>query len=254
MCLALHGNVFNVLLLGLSLIFLSCKRGPETQDPFSLEVRTDIVDKFEDIRWAEHLVVVREVVPSPKYVYVKVEEGSDTYWIATGPGTIKPGEQYVFNEAVVKTNFRSAALDREFDSIHLVTQFLPLARKKDLKRMRFNPHAGASADKPVDLPDHAEEAQVQKVALNALLEEPSRYEGQQIEVSGLCTKVNANIMDRNWIHISSQAGEGPEVVATSNQAPAVGEPVTLQAIVRLNKDFGAGYVYPILLEEAVIIE
>ena len=233
-------------------VLLACKRGPETQDPFSLEVRTEIVEEFEDIRWAEHQVIVREVLPGSKYVYLKVEEGSDTYWIATGPGAITAGAPYVFNEAVVKTDFRSATLDREFDSIYLVTQLVPAVRKKELKRMRFNPHANASEK---DTSQAGEETgQIQKVSLNELLEDARRFENQQIEINGICTKVNTNIMDRNWIHLKSNPEDTREVVATSSHAPPVGESITLQAVVRLDKDFGAGYIYPILLEDAILIE
>lgn len=237
-----------------NLVTQSCKRGPETQDPFTLEVRSDVVEEFEDIRWAEHQVIVHEVLPGSKYVYVKVNEGSDTFWIATGQGSITAGASYVFNEAVVKKDFRSAELDREFDSIYLVTQFLPATRKKELKRLRFNPHANAAEAETDDSHDGKETNQVQKVTLSELLKEPKRFENQQIEISGICTKVNANIMDRNWIHLKSNRDDAQGVVATSSHSPLAGESITLKAIVRLDKDFGAGYVYPILLEDAILVE
>lgn len=236
------------------LVTQSCKRGPETQDPFSLEVRSSVVEEFEDIRWAEHQVIVREVMQSSKYIYAKVKEGSETYWIATGPGSIKPGATYVFNEAVVKKDFLSAELDREFDSIYLVTQLVPADRKEDLKRLRFNPHANAAETETDDSHDGKETEQVQKVTLNELLKEPKRFENQQLEISGICIKVNANILDRNWIHLKSHRDDAQEVVATSSHLPLVGESITLQAIVRLDKDFGAGYIYPVLLEDAILIE
>ncbi len=244
-----------VILLSASFTSLSCKRGPDTQEPYSLEIKTEIVDSFEDIRWSEHGVIVREVLPSSKYLYLKVEEGNKTYWIATGPGSVKPGNRYFFNEAVVKQDFRSPDLDREFDSIYLVAQFLPESRKNELKRMRFNPHASKSdeEDENSDKAANTNE-EVQIVSLDELLNYPKRYENLMIEVEGICSKINEGILKRNWIHLKTDPDAEKEIVATSSSTIKVGESLTLRAIVRINKDFGAGYVYPILLEDAVIIE
>lgn len=251
-----NAGLFTVLsVLILFLIAISCKRGPETQDPFSLEVRSDVVEEFEDIRWAEHDVVAREVISGNKYVYVRVEEGPESYWIATGKGKVEAGKRYVFNEAVVKYDFRSESLQRKFDSIYLVTHFLPEARRSELKRLRFNPHSkkpeegtGEPGDQGADTP------QVQQVTAKELLDDPKRFQDQRIELSGVCTKVNAGIMDRNWIHLKESPDAATGIVATSDALPQVGETITIQAIVRLDKDFGSGYRYPVLLEEAIIIQ
>ena len=250
----LNGHLFNVFLLSVTMIFLSCKRGPETQDPFTLQVRHDIVEEFEDIRWSEHRVEILEVVPTAKYAYIRVKEDSENYWVASSPGNFVTGKEYVFNEAVVKYDFKSPSLDRVFDSIYLVTKIVPLARKDELKRLRFNPHAKSGDENEETSQKQNSEIQIQQLTLTELLNDPQRFEGELIEISGLCTKVNTNIMDRNWIHLKADEDAAEELVATSKEAPAVGETIVLHAIVRLNKDFGAGYVYPILLEEAIMVQ
>ena len=250
----IYGHVLNVLLLGFTLIFLSCKRGPQTEDPFALEVPSDIVESVEDIRWAEHEVVVGEVLSTSNNLFLKVKEDKDTYWLATGLGTVKPGNTYFFNEAVVKYDFKSVELDRTFDSIYLVTQLLPESRKEELKRMRFNPHKKNNEDKTDNSDGNADQEQIVKVSIKELLQDPIRFENQRVEVNGTCIKVNAGIMERNWIHLKLDTSHKQEIVATSQAMVKVGETVRLQAIVRTNKDFGAGYVYPVLLEEAILID
>ena len=246
---------WSLVFLSLIIIFISCKRGPDSQEPFSLEVQTKVVESYEDIRWAEHEVVVKEVHESSNYLYLQVEEGSKTYWIATGPGSVKPGNRYFFNEAVVKRDFTSEKLDRKFDSIYLVTQLLPESRKQELKRMRFNPHdRQADVDSVESMKEGPGTLQVQRVTLKEIFNNPKQFENQVVEVSGICTKINEGIMERNWIHLKPEAAETKEIVATSDSSVGVGETVTLRAMVRLDKDFGAGYVYPILLEDATIIE
>ncbi len=249
------GWITRVLILGLILCIISCKRGPETQDPFLLEIRPGMVESLEDIRWAEHEVIVQEVLTSTNNLYLKVEEGSKTYWLATGLGSIKPGKKYFFNEAVIKRDFRSEELDREFDSIYLVSQLLPESRKEELKRMGFNPHQADSSEAHGKSEGEARgKEKVSKVSLEELLANPKRYQNQVVEVSGTCTKINEGIMERNWIHLKSDPADAQEIVATSGSTVGVGETITLRAIVRLDKDFGAGYTYPILLEEAILIE
>ena len=66
-------------------------------------------------------------------------------------------------------------------------------------------------------------------------------------------KVNNGIMGRNWVHVEdgSKSGGNPLnlTVTTSLQIP-VGSQVTLKGTIALDKDFGAGYRYPIIMENA----
>ena len=248
-------GVNQVVLVSLIILIASCKRGPDTQEPYSLEVRTPVVESIEDIRWAEHEVIIREIIPTSNNLFLKVEEGRDSYWLVTGLGSVKPGNRYYFNEAVVKRNFTNEELDREFDSIYMVSQLLPESRKNELKRIGFNPHAGNTNAETNKISDKAESnTQTTKVTLDEILEFPERYKDKSVIVSGICTKINVGIMERNWIHIKADPSETKGIVATSQNTVRVGDSLTLQAVVRLNKDFGAGYVYPILLEEAILID
>ena len=80
--------------------------------------------------------------------------------------------------------------------------------------------------------------------------------GQMVTVRGKVTKYNAGIMGRNWIHL--QDGSGSEVdgthdlVVTTDAGIAAGNVITIKGIVALDQDFGAGYKYPLLVEEATI--
>jgi hypothetical protein len=59
-------------------------------------------------------------------------------------------------------------------------------------------------------------------------------------------------MGKNWVHLRDGTGsEGSNdiLVTTQNQAKA-GDVVTVKGVVRNDKDFGAGYSYKVLIEEA----
>ena len=94
------------------------------------------------------------------------------------------------------------------------------------------------------------------VSIAELYANPSDFEGKRIQVKGEVAKFNAQIMERNWIHLQdgTEFDGKYDLTATSQQGLAVGEVVTLEGILALNRDFGYGYSYELLLEEATIVE
>jgi hypothetical protein len=83
---------------------------------------------------------------------------------------------------------------------------------------------------------------------------PTKYAGQTIQISGECTKGNPNIMGRHWIHLKDGSLDDYDLVITSDIIVPEGHTVTMTGIVALNKDFGAGYRYDIILEGAKIVQ
>lgn len=78
--------------------------------------------------------------------------------------------------------------------------------------------------------------------------------GQTIRAEGKVVKVNNGIMRRNFVHVQDGTGsEGSNnLVVTSQQTAAVGDQVSVTGVVVVNRDFGMGYSYPLLIEEATI--
>ena len=79
------------------------------------------------------------------------------------------------------------------------------------------------------------------------------FEGQTVRVRGKVVKVNAGIMDRNWLHVRDGSGaEGTNdlTITTVDALPAVGDTVLVTGALSLNRDFGMGYTYPVIVEDA----
>jgi len=77
--------------------------------------------------------------------------------------------------------------------------------------------------------------------------------GQKVTVRGKVVKVNAGILGTNWLHVrDGSGGEGTNdlTVTTAGTVPGVGDTVLLTGTVALNKDFGMGYTYDVMVEEA----
>lgn len=98
----------------------------------------------------------------------------------------------------------------------------------------------------------AAETKVQTVA--ALNQNKAALAGQTISAQGKVVKVNNGIMGRNFIHVQDGTGDANsnDLTVTSKQTANVGDQVTVTGVVVVNRDFGAGYAYPLLIEEASI--
>jgi hypothetical protein len=98
----------------------------------------------------------------------------------------------------------------------------------------------------------AEEAKIKTVG--ALYKEQTALVGQEVSLQGKVTKVNNGIMGRNFLHIQDGSGEqgSNDLTITSKQTASVGDQVMVTGRVFLNRDFGSGYLYPLLLEDSKI--
>lgn len=84
-------------------------------------------------------------------------------------------------------------------------------------------------------------------------------DGKTVRVQGKVVKFNSQIMGKNWIHLQDGSGDPLNnthdlVITTSAQPPKDKEIITIEGVVRANQDFGAGYRYEVLVEDARIVE
>jgi hypothetical protein len=80
--------------------------------------------------------------------------------------------------------------------------------------------------------------------------------GQQVSLRGKVVKYNSNIMDRNFIHIQDGSGDAADgsndLTVTSKTETAVGQTIVVSGTIILDKEFGAGYSFPVMMEDASI--
>lgn len=88
----------------------------------------------------------------------------------------------------------------------------------------------------------------------ALNQNKATLAGKTISAQGKVVKVNNGIMGRNFVHVQDGTGDATSnnLVVTSKQTANVGDQVVISGVVVVNRDFGSGYSYPLLIEEASI--
>ena len=75
-----------------------------------------------------------------------------------------------------------------------------------------------------------------------------------VVVQGKVVKFTEAVMKKNWIHLRDGTGVEPgnDVLVTTSEQTKVGDVVTVKGTVRVDKDFGMGYAYKVLIEDAVL--
>lgn len=234
----------------LALSSLSCRQKEEEQEQQKVAQPLQNVQMQQDAAAAAelHTAVVQEVIQATSYTYMKVKEADNEFWIAVTKRQIEPGATISFADALEMTNFQSKDLKRTFDKIYFVSRIvgddssesqqsmsMPLRMKPELekKEISIEPAQGG-------------------VTIGELFANRDSYADKTVLVKGQVTKVNRAIMDRNWVHLqdgTSDSGSFDLTVTTSDDVK-VGDVVTFEGKIALNKDFGAGYMYEVIMEEA----
>lgn len=83
--------------------------------------------------------------------------------------------------------------------------------------------------------------------------EKDQLAGQTVVFRGKIVKTNAGIMGKNWLHVrdgSGADGTNDLTVTTLEVLPEIGDTVLVSGPVALDKDFGMGYEYDIIIEDA----
>ena len=116
-----------------------------------------------------------------------------------------------------------------------------------------HPTPTAAANVDIDLSGVAKAEGGKTVA--EVFAEKNTLANMKVTVRGKVVKTNAMIMDKNWLHIRDGSGaEGANdlTVTTSAELPQVGATVVVTGQVAVDKDFGMGYQYPVIIEDAEV--
>ena len=202
---------------------------------------------------------VVETMNAAGYTYVCVEKNGKKTWVAVPEMKVTVGSKMSFQPGSVMHNFPSKTLNRTFDSIVFSGGPVAAGAKAAPGMPGGDPtHAGGKAsvaalDKNIKVEKAAgdnaytiSEAYAKSAALNK----------KQVAVKGKVVKFSQGIMGKNWVHIQDGTGDQQKgthnLVATTLDTAAVGDIVTVTGTFAKDKDFGAGYLYKAIVEDAKV--
>ena len=198
-----------------------------------------------------HGVVVKKVEQTSNYTYISAEENGKEYWMAVNSMEVKPGDSLYYSKAGEMKDFHSRELNRSFPSIYFVedaSSTLPQPQQAEKKPLTpQKPTLKKWEEVSVVVPAGG-------ISLAKLYENPGIYSGKPVIIRGMVTKYNAQIMKKNWLHIQdgTEFGGKYDLTVTSLDSALVGKMATFKGTITLNKDFGSGYFYVVIMEDARI--
>jgi hypothetical protein len=234
-------------------LLTSCNSNPKVIEAVDVATEPQQQPAEDPAATKLHKVVVEEVLPTSKYTYLNVTEDGEKTWIAIPKKDVKVGGTYYYRGGLKKTNFKSVEYDRVFETLYLVSD---VSEDPGMSGMATgsSPHGNTAADAPIEQTTKIDPVPG-GITIAELFENRKKYEGQTVRIKGRCVKLNNMIMSRNWIHLQdgSLKGKTLDLTVTTTENIPLGAIVAVEGKIALNKDFGAGYKYDIILEEAKLI-
>ncbi len=198
--------------------------------------------------------VVLETIDAAGYVYILGDENGSKRWFAIGAREVNEGDVLFYDNPLIMKDFYSKALDRPFDEILFLSRVAKTSN--ELMQPKMGTASKSSGKVITDQLDLQIEVPENALTIAQLFEQKESINGRKLKIRGQVVKFSPEIMNTNWIHIQDgTAFNGKyDLTLTSNEVVNVGDIITFEGVIAVNKDFGYGYFYELLLEDSKIIK
>ena len=228
----------SVLILSLA-VLLSCQNQKKDYAPLTKKI-------------AQNEVFVNDVKQTSDYTYLLVQEANREYWIAVSKTQAEVGDKMYYNGAMEMKNFESKELNKVFDKILFVDRISHKPLDTDTQKAAAISKTKNTMQQLLDSIkiDPAEGG----YSIGDLYENSEKHNKQLVRVRGQVVKINNDIMDRNWVHLmdGTKGDDRSDLTFTTKEVVKIGDTVTFEGTLSIDREFGAGYVYPLIVEDAVL--
>ncbi len=250
--------------------------GDHMASEFSEKTSEDMSDPFTG--------TVVETIHASRYTYVQVDTGEKKVWAATPGFDGEPGEAVLVPSGLPMADFKSKTLDREFEMIYFVgaihRQDENEATHKEPALPKDHPPVTGQQEMPEGHPPIGEPAEAQMThppmggmpgslaveigeikpaaggqTVSEIITGRKRLAGKNITVRAKVVKFTPDIMDKNWLHVQDGSGDDGtnDLIITTDAAVNVGDVVLVRGVVSVDRDFGYGLKYPVIIENADVM-
>jgi hypothetical protein len=202
---------------------------------------------------------VVETVNAAGYTYVHFDTGKEKVWAAAPEFVVEVGETVTISGPMPMRNYRSKTLDRTFELVYFVARV-------DVEGVERRPTEAASgkpswmqggrgvAAEGIEVDLSGIERAAGGKTVEELYEGKADLAGQEIVVRGRVVKFMSGIMGKNWLHLRDGTGApgSDDLTVTTDAMVETGDTVLVRGKVSADKDFGFGYEYEVIIEDAEI--
>jgi len=205
---------------------------------------------------------VTETMNAAGYTYIQVDTGSEKFWAAAPEFSVKAGDDVVVPEGMPMPDYHSKTLDRTFEMVYFVPNVMVGG-----EMAAAAPAGGMPGDHP---PTQGGSTKVEKTEVDLsginkaeggltiaeVYAKKADLSGKAVTVRGKVVKFSPEIMGKNWIHLQDGSGEAGsnDLTVTTDVTANLGDTVVISGNLAIDKDFGYGYKYDLILEEAVQLD
>lgn len=201
---------------------------------------------------------ILEIHDAMGYKYLKVnEENGKELWIAISSAPVAVGERIGYDKNTIMKNFKSKTLKRNFDAVVFASDVYLAQKTKKPATMKEMLALETQKTTPKEEDISKSKPFVKKEAYT--IEEihlwKANLAGKTINIKAKVSKVSKQIMKLDWVHLGDGSGNekmltNDLVFTASTSSIKAGDSVIATGKVIINKDFGFGYFYPVLIQEA----
>ena len=202
---------------------------------------------------------VLERIDASPYCYLRLQTARGEVWAAVPEAKIEKGTEVTIANPMLMANFESKTLKRTFAEVYFGS-VTPAGggAATPAPGAAAVPQGQMGAPKvPMDVVgkvDKAAGADARTVA--EVWSQKGSLKEKTVTIHGKVVKYNPGVMGKNWMHLQDGSGDAAkgthDITVTSQDSVAKGDVVTIKGVVRVDKDFGAGYTYAIIVEDAKV--
>jgi hypothetical protein len=212
---------------------------------------------------------VEETMDASNYTYVRVKTGSGELWAASARFKVVVGDRVSVPLETPMQNFHSQSLNRDFPLIYFVAAITPEGHVPAASGQVAPPMAvgHGQAQMPPAMGGSPHGTRVPPgltvvplapptggMSVADVWQKRASLNGKTVTVRGTVVKFNAQILDRNWVHIQDGSGKAADgtndITLTTAAMVKMGDVVTFTGRVGTDRDFTAGYKYQVIIENA----
>ncbi|NJC88914.1 MAG: nucleotide-binding protein [Desulfuromonas sp.] len=213
---------------------------------------------------------VTETMNAAGYTYVQVDTGKEKFWAAAPQVQVKVGDSVAVPEGMPMPNYESKTLNRKFDLVYFVPSLLvngaAPAGAAGAMPEGHPPTAGMPAGMPgmpgatgapkVTAPADIDLKGIKKAEQTVadIFAQKTALAGKPVKIRGKVVKFSPEIMGKNWLHIQDGSGKDGtnDLTVNTSSVAKVGDTVVVSGKLTVAKDFGYGYQYDVIIEDAQV--
>jgi len=229
---------------------------------------------------------ILETMDASGYTYVNIETATGPVWAAMPQTKVEVGQEVALSGGMPMSNFESKTLGRTFDSIIFSGGIIPGSGDNPVPAgaAAVVPTTGAGGESFSEaMQGEASQATEQSMATSGgsqaavaqseevvvekaegenaytvgeIFEKRTDLDKKTVLVRGKVVKVSNGIMGKNWLHLQDGTGDAAtkthDLVVTTAGTAEKGAVVVVEGVVAADRDFGSGYRYDVIIEEAEV--